>query len=605
MTDDQGMTLRPRMWDRYHGQWVLAFLFALVLFTVTYAVQPVFYQSNDDGVIMKAVSGYLTGTPISHHVYVNAYWTAFLAFLYRLAPAVQWYTVFSIAAIFVSETVLCRTLLVIVRRKKMPVAVAAVLFVLLYAAVLFFPTVLMQFTMTSALLCAASLALLCTAGEAPGRGNWIVEHGCSLLLLLIGLCVRNSSWLAGLCFWLLAIAVRGIRMLCRKEPGRVKKSLLLAVYAAAAVTACVLVMKSGDSRKLEGEAEGYSAYFSARAQYMDYPILSYDEAPELYDSLGWDAELYDMTSWWFTMDTRVDTEALSAIVQASKGETNETLSSMWACLSDALEPNQLASAFNVFLLTLLVLNVFAAVYAKHTCWYDVLWFCCAFTGYVLMCGYLAWHGRLVSRAYYAVALPVILTLILTFLRQCDDGAFRHIGSALNGVAEKKRIGLILACAIALGGGVFSVSHALQCCTDKALLAEAEQCNTNMESMEEYAAAHAADIFIYDRSLSQDTRIALPAGQSYKNLFYWGGTDSYNAVFAERIASLGLSEMYADVLYRDNAYYIHDTRRETEVDYQQIMLAYMNKRYGSTQLEPVADLGSGVIVYRVLRGETEN
>ena len=138
-----------------------------------------------------------------------------------------------------------------------------------------------MFTLSSAALGMASVAMALAADEGDGKRAYAFYLYGSVVLLALSFLIRQSSGVSAACFW-------GAAMLYRVLASRrAKRGVGRAIVAAAVMCALIAALTYvNDWGRANQNAENFLAFENARAEYMDYPHDLYYENAPLYDGIG-------------------------------------------------------------------------------------------------------------------------------------------------------------------------------------------------------------------------------------------------------------------------------------------------------------------------------
>ena len=401
---------------------------------------PMFFGSNDDPYAIQILSGSggVAAEPLPMVPFINygLCWT--FSSLYSALPAVPWWIVFHLAAIFAALSLAGYSFLATGTEKGWvvrPALVWALLFVVDFGVGAYFVGRL-QFTNTSALLIAAAIVGVCCRPSGEGHGSKVVTI-LSSVMGAVGFALRAQSGYLGFFFWGLAIAAlmaRGSGRLRERLAG-VRHALLPLLCAGTAALALMAVNAIAySSPGLTAE----NAFGSAMSGYTDYPHPSFDEAPARYEEVGWDEELSELVGQWFMMDERVNTETLTALNEQNTAPIDNLLSDPVGTVTSRLYDVSKPIPMTYFAL-LLGTAVVALALSPSRGERAVAGLICG--AVVVLLGYLLLRGRLLERAAYAVTVPATAALLAVVLR--NVGAPQRGGRSAVAPAVACVVGLVL------------------------------------------------------------------------------------------------------------------------------------------------------------------
>ena len=409
------MTLGDGKGSHVRYTWLVPCGAAAVAMLVAGLLVPMFFGSNDDPYAIQILSGGggVAAEPLPMVPFINYGLCWVFSSLYSALPAVPWWVVFHLVAIFAALSLVGHALLVIGAergRALRPMLAWALLSVVDFGVGAYFVGRL-QFTNTSALLVAAAVVGACCRPSGEGGSSKVVTV-LSVVMGTVGFALRSQSGYLGFFFWGLAVAAlmaRGSGHLRERLTG-VRHALLPLLCAGVAALALMAVNAAAYSSPSLAAA---NAFGGAMSGYTDYPHPSFDEAPARYEEVGWDEELSELVGQWFMMDERVNTETLTALNEQNTAPVDNLLSDPLGTVSSRLHDVAKPVPMTYFAL-LLGAAVVALALSPSRGERAVVWLICA--AVVALLGYLLLRGRLLERAAYAVTVPATAALLTVVLR---------------------------------------------------------------------------------------------------------------------------------------------------------------------------------------------
>lgn len=373
-----------------------------------------YYLFNDDIVMRNIVSGYYTGTPDSHAIFVMYPISFLLKLLYSVTVNIPWY-----GLLMVLLNTMC--LYLVTRRvasffdgivKRLIASVSTIcLFVLVY----FEHLVVLDFTAEAGLLASTAVFLIATRKE-----HRISESIVIVLLMTFSMWYRQGAFYMSLPFALLGYLLSSYKYINFKAIKDTLKKLL--PYFAELFVILVILFASDAIHKAAYSPEEwveFRRYNSARASVFDYEwSLSYEDYVALSENPLSEPEFLGITNRAYTLFDNVPKEKLSEIYtlgSAAKASWNQYISVPRKTIINASE-NILKSFSTVIgLLTLVVflLSFAACIRAQK----KLETFVClsTFLGYYLVYCYFELRDRLISRASDALALTAIALFVSVLL----------------------------------------------------------------------------------------------------------------------------------------------------------------------------------------------
>ncbi len=549
---------------------VLSLLLSLLFISALALMWGINFAGNDETGLMK------TARINSKWEFSNDAVRVVLTFLYRVFPNVSWYAVWMLLVLFACIAAILYCLLEASDCRPaaaVPICVSAL-------AVLSYFTISVSFTVNSALCAVAASMLILRSKGRPLR------IGVSAVFLLFSSLIRFSAFEAVLPFFCLAL-------LYDRCPFKSKKDVRTILSMAALILVCFALNKLDTSYTYREQHEHpeYQEDFELGMKlriFQDYPHLTYDEAPELYQSVHWDRELYDMVELWYFMDERITSDALTTVMEAGKSSAApETADRENASASQNKEESSIIQR---------ILDMHRGRYYKAVLAADALAFfallrqtvrrkegilrillCTAF-GLVMAAElfYLFRVGRMIPRAFICAALPPFLL-------------YAQLWSEKLPKRFELLWGLLLCAAVLtlLHGQIFQPEER----------AEENRYNLLNDEVDLYCAAHPDSLFIYDYSLGADTRLkqAVVVPQSQNTLF-WGGTSYKTTGWYRFLAAFGFDGFEAEDFFANNVYLLSG-----EDDFENSAFwRYLRSIDANASYELAVQSPSGLRIYRFFR-----
>ena len=142
--------------------WIWSIFISVSIFVVTNQLAQKAFYTNDDENIMYTLAGYYTNGVPQDHPFVNAILAVVLGRLYYLFPALPWYGIFHLGVLCGCTGVLFKVTLEWGRKSGISFLSSNLFAFLGYCTIIMYPSILLQFTTTSA--CAGGAAVLLILG---------------------------------------------------------------------------------------------------------------------------------------------------------------------------------------------------------------------------------------------------------------------------------------------------------------------------------------------------------------------------------------------------------------------------------------------------------
>ncbi len=562
-------------------RWCFAVFAALALIAFAAATRTITFFDNDDLNVAWALAGYRSGTPSFSHPFINCVMAALVSGLYTVFPRLPWWLLVQLFAVFLGMAAVFASLLKTGCRNDVPLPLVLALIVAFGAGLYFYGIVLVTFTLSSAVIGAGAAALVLAADESDPRKTQRRYLSLAVVLLAGSLLVRNSSGIAAACFVLGALVYRAVEAAKRGERSAKKRMLQFLVAAVAAVVVLAGVNAIGRSVQ---NPEGFVAYDEARASFMDYPHDSYDENPELYESVGWDKALYSLVSSWFYMDERVTTDAFNTVVQGSAYAQMgffERVSNGWGVLKTFLAKYPTAVLIGGIVgaswLAALALFLFNR---KRTLAFGAA---SAFLlGACVLMAYLCYAGRMNLRVWMSVCIPAASAIWLAaFALHRRDGEAK--GRPAPRIARGLLVGVAIIVSLGCGYKMFRTVMSY----------ESDDMLDSARAVVDYALDHPENVYVRDVYAANNVdALSVYPDAKPTNLIDWGGCDMNTAAREAQLAVNGLDGTFADDLFRrGNVYYIGDRNGS----YVGMFTDYMMEDCGATGYEIISTIVDDIVV----------
>ena len=555
-----------REWRNRHR---LLFSAALVTFllTVTWALIPITFETNDDEFLMNYLSGAKTGKPEADTTQIFFLWGKIVSSFYRITGAVPWYTLIFLVLVALSLVAVCYCVVV-----SFP-EWGGSLFCLLYFSMFLYYSVILQYTMVSAFCGIAAVSLLLIGRKEEKRKNIIIKNILIFSFMFCSINIRISVGYLVLGHAVFAICLEVLRYLLKTADRQKIKNMIvsfIAIFAAAAISITV-----NNIHEALDEQEEFWEYSAERVSFTDYSKLDYESNKDLFDKIGWSEEFYKLVKRWFFMDETVNTETLRQINERNVHgsiRVGRTLLHEWF-------PN---TEFQVKVWVLLLIFLFADAVIHRAgrcrCMVSFLWLFVWFAE----TQYFGYRGRIVERVLEAWTLLAVMPSIL--------GAAEN--SLVTEAREKNRIeNLIISC-VALALGITCAFYPFGgYVRAKAFSLARSETKMRWADIEDYAIAHQENIYIYGVPLAgggSPFRV-YTEGLPY-NLIFWGGTFYNLPIYYAQIEKNGFEQIFMEDFFEENVFFI-----ASEIPDENLSNV-MKEKFPECTCE-ITDEADGFIVYR--------
>ena len=548
---------------------LVSFALSLVLYGVLWLlVRPVF-ATIDDARLLYVYAGYASGTPEGVYLFSNALWGSLLSTLYSVAPAVPWYALYHFSSILILSTVLVYCLLSWGIRDAKLLFSAVLLYVAFFFSSFVVPSTLLHFETASCMYgVAGNILLLLTNFRL--RSKWApLRIGAALALLLLCYLQEKNTFYVEACLFVAIVLFKLLSAWLGEPAGQSRKGAFRHAATCSAIAGAVLVLGVAFSSVANGEMrddagwQAYEEYNPYRVAFWDYPHATYDDDPELFESLGWDESFYELvTAKMYFMDERFSVDALSQIVEPFNRDlpaiTSESVSSARQtikALSDA-EPTSVVQVLFVvsillYLVALVLMRWRTASLVQKLC---ALFFGCWMLLALFLIVYLALRGRLPLRAWEVVAIPTVSLGIVVLTIFWDEA----------GVQAEKRAGSRKALpALAVAAAVCAMLSMAVFGSDfgnyKSDIVWRHNLNESVEEVEEYAASHPNDVLITDINYQNYNPFSQKRVKP-TNVITWGSSYLFTPVYYEQLEANGLDSLLSPDFSHGRIYYVSNMER---------------------------------------------
>lgn len=618
------------------GAWLIALAASGIALAGSFLLIPAFFPTNDDPYIQQILSGGISGEPSPYIMFVNFALCWLVSRLFLVVPGIPWWVVTHLVLLFFAIALVGRTLVMLSRRRfsksSRPMWVELLVLTVVNLGLFTVLVARMQFTTTSTMLFVAAIFSTCCWGpEDDGIAGGTVDR-CVLpaFLAVCGSAMRGQSGLMGFLFWgaaAVAAAVAG--------DGDIKKrltatKLLVATFVVAAVASAGL---AGIHELVYSSPEWSANREMSRqlSRYTDYARTSYEQNREVYDSVGWDENLVELTGDWFHMDERVNADALRTINEANDAWLDNLLSdpkgTLLARLGEFGQPTPLA-----YTALLLVVGLLALSRASKKTDVIITWMIAAACVSLLV--YLVVRGRLPERAAYSIIFPATAALAAISAR---SGASRPLsrrsvffgstvcalvmvalGIPTGGMGklaallvivvaaalllkvtcgdERRRVKMTMAVRVLVLAAILlpGVAAARQYGWWSENYALMSQRQDNIEAFYDYADAN-DDLFFFYATDAGLTPQGIWQTRWPKNQTAWGGWRYCYSWFEDAMRDAGFDGLPTSENLLDPRVRFVCSSDDT----LNLMVSYLSSLYGDVEVELDTSIGSGINIYRFM------
>ena len=559
---------------------VLAFSLVVCLFVLAGIFFDFYYDLNDDVLIKDILSGAYTGTPDAHSIQMLYPISFIISLFYKIIPTLPWLAIFLCGAHGLCFYLIAKRSLDFVkniRSKLLLLVVEATLILTLFL----WELVMVQYTVTAALLAACACFLVFTSEKKDKASEFWKKQAGAVLLVLLAFNVRSEMLL----FMCPFIAFTGIVKWAKEEEVFAKENVkkymgLIGMILAGMMVSIVVdtVAYSSQDWKI------FRDFFDARTRVYDYTWYpSYEEAEEFYRELGVTParqELID--NYNFGLDESIDAELLWTI--ADYADTTGVKESFASQLKNAIGNykwrtfNEVDSPYNflVFIAYGMVLALAVVCKDKTVIWKIPLLFVFRSVSWM----YVIWADRVparISHPLYIIEFVILCAWMFSYVRSekiVDAESVETIGKtestgSTESKAEAKSMrnpmrSLVMA-AILLG--VYAIIHLPAAWQNvNAEMQRRENVNAAMIELDAYVKQNPDNYYYIDvySSVSFSEKMFKEVDNRQKNYDILGGWASGSPL--QKQTTLGYHEdrlSRAELLLQDNFYFVCAQETDTE------------------------------------------
>ena len=555
--------------------WVLGALMTAALFAGLYRISNFRFENSDDIVMLKSFMGFEGGRPADFSLYIHT----LLAFVFYglglAAPQIAWYSLYQLALLFLSCTVIVKCLYQLAQTTRWPFwvgSLASLVYIALFAV---FACCRLNFTTTVSLAGAAAVLQVTTVDfSAPQRGKRFGALALALLLFVGGYCLRAFAMLPALLFIGLVLALRFVQHRQGQSPsGTGSRALLRTALVFTAVLLCLYGVRQAEIsvRNLSG----FMRWNDASAALFDYSTFESDPQPAIRSGSGLSATEVELVRQWYFMSSDITEQSLWDMAAAYRQPENGALSGLTLFLAGNPRYGYLAG----ILLLLCGLSLLGARKGEKVAPFVSL--AATLVTFALL-GYLAARGRLLARAADSVLMPCAALNLCLALPVFDMALVR---------GRLRRVAVtLLAVAVCLSAGM-----SLRI-TAKAITVAQDNVSLQREAeLETFALQNPKVLLVRTPNLLRDTRLFPDVSQGIPtNIILWGDWLCHTPSWNRQLALFGFdAEQFtaADWL-RDGILFAASAPEDTAA-----LCAYLSQATGATVVPELYGTSGTLLFYR--------
>ncbi len=578
----------------YWGMWIWSIFISVSIFVVTNQLAQKAFYTNDDENIMYTLAGYYTNGVPQDHPFVNAILAVVLGRLYYLFPTLPWYGIFHLGVLCGCTGVLFKVTLEWGRKSGISFLSSNLFAFLGYCTIIMYPSILLQFTTTSACAGGAAVLLILGTDFKDDIKKIIFEEALAIGFVLLCYMHRKNSGMVVFCFYFCTIFYQWIKYYIapsqRLKARKYLKSLV--ICALVTISSIVAIQVVSNCMRSSDIWDSYYKYDEARYKMTDYKHDTYSENPELYEEIDWTEELYDLagTCWWFFMDKRISANAFQTISQTGYNHMCFEWMDVWKKFLQLFEGNPITTSYLIFVINYFLAYVIVVVQMEKSgvvAIVERIYFSCMMGGAWILCIVLCIKGRFIQRAFHAIIIPY---LFISYFLLWKNLSYIRGDSKLK---NRSLLTLFLPMAVVLWC-VFQIWHTAVLEVESRI-----EKSKNTIYVEKYVMNHTDHIYIYDVSLTFRYLPFVKYQDQYpSNLIFWGGVGWNSPYFFEQLRINGLTDLYVENLLDKDVYYI--TKDDYEPDNRSMLLRMrdlMVSEYPECNVRLIEKLVGNINVYK--------
>lgn len=538
-------------------KYIFLFVVPLVLLLITWCLNKPCFETNDDYYMMSILAGFLTERPIPDTVFCNIIWGVIVSTLYKIMPMIPWYAIIYLIIIYTSLVVIFAYCMSVTEDRILN---SILVFVWAFICIFCWYSTVLQFTVIPAF--SGMAAILVMAKEKDTTQSKVLSARFIIFLYFSFIATILRTLTGYLFFVALVLFALALRVLYNVKTTK-KYVFAAGVFQVVAYIANTIYLKST-------EWGDFLEYSTVRAKWTDYPRLAYEDNPELYQSVGWTKEFYELAKSWFFLDEHFTKDALSKINSSYDSSMDKTT------LMDAI--NSIISTgpryIYITLLLVIIMVLFASIHGKKK---KEFLFIAGFTvtSFVLLL-YLALSGRILLRVVFVIIFLFMIPTVCIVLSE------REIKEEICGRKGVNYIALIL------GGFLLFMSlrneNGLYRDMSNTSSIKMDE-NVLVENINNYVLAHPDSFYINDTSLDKNGSVFLTyKDKKPSNIKHWGGWQAYSPVDKKQLSLNGYESFYPEQFFDKNVYFLTSSQDAWGVEY--LLKNYMEQRYPGCELELV-------------------
>ena len=547
------------------------------------------FPTNDDYGLMSILAGYKSGTPTAVPFYCEYLYAVIISGLYRITDIIPWYIIVLMTLMLINCLCLFYTIRKLVKESSLKCFdrfFSYFVFVSLIFGLYFFNLIYITYSVVPAVCGCSAILLILTIKKGDTILTNNVITGIVLGLFFFAWNIRMQSGYVVLISLIFAITYS-----CYEKNMKYQRVLFLIIgIIAIAMISLYVNWQAG----IGNGWNDFASFYDACGKYTDYTHLTYEEAPDIYQSIGWNQELYCLVNKWFFMDKRIDYNSFSTLNQSVATHTFYGYSSRRALLAGMCSLFKVSSLWIRLLLALWVITIIVVfifkliMHEKKSELKDV----CEALLFLLIGGvlisYLLMQGRFLDRAVYPVMFCTMIPSFFLCLKIVICSNIRNIGKEKYS-NKYKNIFFSFHIFIVIAFIAFSI---VGLTTSSWKKYNPKSCQTK-KMLEQYVMDNDDYFYINDISLTMPgDPFTVYSSKKPTNYTFWGGTFLKSPLYYEQIKMYGFDDFSRSDLIRDNVRFISCSGPDDD------LFEYMREEFPNCEVE-ITDKTSDFIIYRFI------
>ena len=553
------------------------FLAALILNIINLLIfvfikTPIFETDDDAAMAMLVENAY--GNSHGVILFSNIVYSKLLQVLYSIIPAVKWYTMVQIGAIFLSSLSITY---IVYKKFKFVIGTIINIIMSFYTGFLFYYA--FQFTKTAAICAVAGILVVFDSFHSKSKRNkWLKIVFGSLLILL-------SSWIRFNSLGMTAIVMSSIGICIiidilkqktqAKEKARAILNYILVFALAFGISVPTYIVNYNFYKDNE-----YYQYNGYRAELQDFGFPDYDKNVELYESLGiTKTDYYYFSNWNMDLDVLTPENAKKLVNAKDKNNSSDFAYNFTEYV--------LFDEFYIILFAIMLVFVFF----DRKKWYRYV---LPFLFMTLVQDYLAFSGR---AGLNRISESLFLAVIVSFLFSCE-GTFKKLQQSKDVV--KNRISAICLSAILVYLGLFTYLIATPSKNEEnkqsqfinLTVSDKDKIYISVINSNHYFESHSDT----DKSSMVEFFEPMKPYQT-DNLFTLGGWNCYSKINLSVLDKYNIENPYRDCIDNENVVFLSQ-----DPYIRKLLIKYINTHYHpNAQIDLVKTI-NGYMQWRIITHE---